>query len=254
MAGLKNYEFLLFKDPYFWKSVWNTFLILFMSLPVLMATSFFMALGIHSKFLKGRRIFQVVNFLPFVTTMVAIGVIFALLFDWRTGFINQALMSLGIIEERINWLGKPGTARLVVSIARVWRGFGYWVLLLSAGISSISVDIEEAAIIDGAGYWRRIFSITLPILRPIFLFLTIMGTLSNLQLFEEPSLLFSGWVSGSPVVGGPDRSVLTIVWHLYETTFHRFKYGMGGALSIVLFGISALVSYVNYLIVGREHS
>jgi ABC-type sugar transport system permease subunit len=200
---------------------------------------------------KGRRLVQTLNFLPYITTPVAIGFIFAFLFDWNIGPINGILRFLHIIDENINWLGSKIWAPVVTVFLSVWRYFGYFMVLYLAGLSSIPAELYEAAVVDGASPVQNFFHITLPMLRPITVFVIINSLIGGFQLFDEPNLLFQG--SMNSVVGGPGRSVLTIMWYFYDITFRStFRYGYGAALAFSLCLIIAVISIINVKILNRK--
>lgn len=149
-VGLSNYINLFTKDRLFLKSLFNTVLIMLMSLPVNLILGMVIAYLLFC-LARGRRLFQVVNFLPYITTPVAIGFIFSYIFDWNSGILNGLLTHFGILEENYFWLQQPWSARLIVAIMIVWRNFGYCMMIYLSGMTAIDQDIYEAAAIDGAG-------------------------------------------------------------------------------------------------------
>lgn len=236
--GLKNYMHLIMEDPYFWKSVGNTLMLMAMYIPISLLVALLLANLIFQKGTRFKRFLQVSFFLPNVTNAVAVGLIFALLFDWQTGVINQSLIHLGIIKEGINWLGEAGTARIVTAFMLFWAYFGYCIVFYLAGMSAISEDLYEAGKLDGANGWQLLTRITLPQLRPTTRFLLLTSFISGCQVMAEPQLLLNGWASGGQAVGGPDRACLTVVWYLYDTAFGngtRLQYGKGAAIGYVSF-------------------
>ena len=195
--------------------------------------------------------FETLNFLPYITTPVAIGFLFSFLFDWNSGYINLALKGLGLIDEHIFWLGEKKLAPLVVIILIVWKNFGYYMVLYLAGISSISPELYEAAKIDGSSAVNTFFRITFPQLQPVTVFVIITGLIGGLQLFDEPVLLFRQAVG--TLLGGPGKSVLTVNWYMYDTSFGSMsQWGSGSAISFSLFIIIGIFSMAGRAIMEKE--
>ena len=182
-----------------------------------------------------------------MTTAVAVGLMFALIFDWQTGMLNAVLLKLGVIAEGINWLGTPGTARFVTGLMLFWTYFGYCTVFYLSGMAGIPEDLYEAATLDGANRRQLLRHITLPMLRPTTTFLLLTSFISGSQIMAEPQLLLNGWASVGQTVGGPDRSCLTIVWYLYDTAFGngtRLQYGKGAAIGYLSFVLIMTVVFV----------
>jgi len=250
-VGLKNYSRLLTKDPYFFKSIWNTIVIMLEALPLCIILGLLLAVFLFS-LKKWKRVFQTVNFLPYVTTPVAIGLIFALQFDWTTGVINKVLLSAGLIHTEINWLGNPQLARVVVALMVIWKNIGYIMVIYLSGLSTVPAELYEAAKVDGASAVQNFFKITIPMIRPITVFIVITSLIGGLQMFDEPSLLFTGTVSGASAAGGPDRSCLTAVWNFYDVTFKSTtQFGYGSAIAYSIFMIIIIFSVINFIILNR---
>jgi len=246
-VSLDNYMTVLTKDPYFWKSIGNTLLIMLMSTPVVILLGLLLA-NFLFQLTRGRSFFQTINFLPYITTPVAIGLIFAFMFDWTAGAVNVFLINLGILQEGINWLGEPLYARIVVSTMIIWKYTGYHMAIYLAGISAISPDLYEAAKVDGSSSFHTFVKITVPLLAPITMFLILTDLIGGLQMFDEPRLLFSN--SGA-AVGGPERSLLTAVWHYYDVTFASSRFGYGSAVAFTLFLIIIGFTLLSYKFMGR---
>jgi len=239
--GLRNYYNIFLNDQLFRQSIMNTVLIMIQSIPFAIFFGLVIAVILFN-LSKSRQFFQTVNFLPYITTPVAIGLIFAFLFDWTSGSVNTILVNLGIIESEINWLGQPHHARFVVSLMIVWRLTGYHIAVYLAGLSALPYELYEAAKVDGSSAINTFFKITWPLLRPITMFLVLTAIIGGLQLFDEPNLLFSG-VGG--IVGGPGRSALTVVWYFYDISFRTTtRMGYGAAVAYSLFIIIILATLV----------
>lgn len=248
-VGFDNYIRLFTSDPLFYKSLWNTIVLIVIAIPLQLGCGLLMAVLLKDYFRKARGAFQFINYTPNITTPVAIGLVFAILFDTRIGTVNQLLMSLGITTDYIDWLGQPFTAMAVVVLLLVWKYFGYMMVMFMAGLSGISDDLYESASIDGAGWWKKFTKITIPMLKDTFMFLITTSIIGGLQLFAEPQLLFSR-VGG--VTGGPDRSCLTSIWYIYDTAFKRFDFGYGAAVAYGLFIIILLFSSGNIRNIIKE--
>lgn len=252
--GLANYINIFTNNPYFFKSLGNTILFMICYIPLIIMVGMFLAVALFnvSRF---KRLFQTFNLLPYITTPVAIGIIFSVLFDWSSGFVNRILLNLHIISDGINWLGKGNLARLVVIIMLFWRNLGYYLLIYLAGLTGIPVELNEAAIVDGASKRQIFFHIILPFLKPITLFLVVTSIIGGFQLFDEPFLLFSGGLAGSgtQVVGGPDRACLTTVWYFYDTAFQSTsQLGLSAAISYGLFMFIFAFSVASIKIFNRK--
>jgi len=246
-VGLDNYKFLFNPDSYFFKSVGNTLLFVALTLPLQILFGLVLASLLFSRWVKWKAFFQLVNFLPYIVTPVAVGLIFNQLFDWQSGFVNKVLIHLGIIDEGIYWLGEPLYARMVIVLMMFWKGFGYTMIFYLAGLANIPKDLHEAAEVDGASFFRVFWQITIPLLKPVTIFIVITGIIGGCQLLEEPMLLLGGGGQGAmgAVVGGSDRCCLTTVWNMYDTAFgSTTRYGLSAAIAYGLCMIIAVFSYI----------
>jgi cellobiose transport system permease protein len=228
-VGITNYMRLI-KDKNFFSSIQNTCAIILISIPLQLTIGFSLALIITKVLKKSKKFFQVLLFLPYLVTPVAIGVIFQILFEYNGGTINQILESLGM--DPIYWLGNVGSSRFVIILMKVWRSYGYSMILFTSGLLAIPDDVYEAAEIDGAGVLKKTFYITIPMLKNVMKFVVIMTITAGFQLFDEPRTLFAE--AGQPV-GGPEGKLLTIVGNFYDVAFTRFEMGYGSAIGYGLF-------------------
>lgn len=250
-VGFANYKSVLTTDPYFWKSIWNTIVLMVMSIPLSLVLGLLIAVFLFN-LVRGRNLLQTLNFLPYVTTPVAIGLIFGFLFDRTSGTVNGILMQLGIINEGIYWLGQPLTARFVVAFMIIWKNTGYYMMLYLSGLASIPAELYEAAKVDGASTAKTFFHITLPMLRPITTFLMLTAFINGLQLFDEANLLFSGTSALKSLIGGPERSCLTAVWNFYDVSFKSTsRLGYGASIAFCLFIIIAVCTIINFKLQNR---
>jgi ABC-type sugar transport system permease subunit len=246
--GIKNY-LEVFQDRLFYKALTNTFLLMIMVIPIQIMLGFLIANFLNSKLMLGKKVFRVLNFLPYLTTPIALGIIFALLFDPAFGAVNQMLVKLKL--PAIDWMAEVWPARILVALVTIWRWAGYTSVLFLAGLTNINTDIFEASEIDGVNAFQRMIAITIPLLRPIVIFVILTTMIGCFQIFEEPFMIFS---VGRRVTGGPDNSVLSGIWFFYETTFKgSFRSGYGASIAICLFVIIAIISFtVNRLIAGKK--
>ncbi len=246
-VGLDNY-IRLFQDKNFIKSIWNTLLFMLIALPIELLLGMFMAVFLKDFVSKTRPIFQLLNFLPYITTPVAMGMLFQLLFDYNNGTVNQILMALGIIEKPVYWLGFSVTAKAVVIVLIIWRMYGYMMVMFLTGLSTIPNELYEAAKVDGSSWFHSFRTITIPLLRPIVIFVVTMSSIGGWKLFDEARLLFQG---NNLPGAGPDNSILTIVMYFYNTAFNRFEFAYGSSMGYILFLIIAVFSFIFMKITNR---
>jgi cellobiose transport system permease protein len=252
--GLANYINLFTNNPYFYKSLGNTVLFMIGYIPLIIILGLLMAVFLFN-LPHCKRLFQTLNLMPYITTPVAIGIIFSFIFDWSSGLLNRVLMALHLVPDGINWLGMGNSARLVVILMVFWRNIGYYLMVYLAGLTGIPAELNEAAIVDGASKRQVFFHITLPSLKPITLFLVVTSIIGGFQLFDEPYLLFSGGMAsnGLQIVGGPDRACLTTVWYFFDSAFRSTtKLGLGSAISYGLFMFIFVFSLLSFKIFNRK--
>lgn len=253
-VGFSNYARLFTTDPYFLKSIGNTFIVMVGYLPVTIVLGLLIAALLSNRRIRKAGWFQTAQFLPYIIAPVCVGMLFMLLFDWSTGMVNQLLMKTGLLDEGFNWLGDPALARLVLIFMMTWSQLGYVVTLFLAGMTNIAPELNEAAEVDGASYFQKLTKITVPLLRPIIVFVIVTSVISCLQIFDAPKTLFNSGLVRS-AIGGPGRSCLTAVWYLVDTSFGQStgmpEMGYGAAISYGLFIIIAIFSFINYWVLNR---
>ncbi len=249
-VGLKNYVRIFTQDTIAQKAFLNTFFFLVTAIPVEVFIGLLMAVVIRDFVPRARGAFQLLNFLPYLTAPVAVGLIFQFLFDWNFGTVNQVLSRLHLLSEPVYWLGSEWPARFVVVIVIVWRMFGYSMIILSAGLSTISEDLYEAAELDGAGWLKKQTKITLPILKPILGFVCIISLINGFQLFDDPYMLFAS--QGGQPYGGPNNAVLTVMMNMFQSSFRNFQMGYGASVAYVLFFIIFIFSIILTRVIKRE--
>lgn len=239
-VGFQNYS-RLFKDETFWKSLFNTFIFLIVQVPIMIGGALLIAVAIEQKFIKGRAFFRTTIFLPSVTALVAYALVFKVLLNGDHGLINFVIEMFG--GKGVNWFYEEWPARFAIIISITWRWLGYNMIILMAGIQSISNDLMEAADIDGATFWDKLFYITIPMVKPIILFCTITSTIGTLQLFDEPYIL---------TAGGPNYATITMGQYLYDNGFRYLKFGYASAIGYVMTVIIALLSVFQFKATKEE--
>ena len=240
--GLRNYRNLL-ADPLLWKAMRNTALFLIVGGPLTLGVALAAALLLHSKLARLKGFFRTTFFTPYVTTLVAVAVVFRYLYHPRFGLIGQALGWVGI--PPIDWLGDPRWAMPAIILLAVWKNFGYATILLVAGLQAIPESLFEAARIDGAGAWQLFRKITMPLLAPTFLFLGVMTTIGYFQFFAEPYVMTGG--------GGPLNATLSVGLLMYKNGFRWWNMGYAAAIAFVLFLVVLALTAIQFRIQkGRE--
>lgn len=227
--GLGNFVE-IFNDPNFFRAIKNTFLFVLGVIPVSVTLSLFIAIMLNQiEWLSN--FFRSVYFLPFVTSTVAISIVWNWLYHTRYGLINYFLSFVGI--DAIAWLTDPKYSLLALMIMSIWKGLGYNIILFIVGLNNIDENYYKAARIDGADNGQRFVNITLPLLSPYILLISIIGVINSFKVFTEVYSLFSG----RP---GPAGSALTMVYYIYEKFYTEYQYGVATAAGIVLFLIILL--------------
>lgn len=239
----------LTKDSMFLLALKNTMRILALQVPIMLLLALIFATLLNDKTLKGKGIFRTAIFMPAVTSLIAYTILFKMLFSYD-GLINQMLLNLNFISQPIEWLTNPATATFVLIIAMIWRWTGYNMVFYLSAMQNISDEIYEAAQIDGANQFRRFFYITLPQLKPMILFTTVMSTIGTLQLFDEPMNLSQSGTTAATM--GPNNCFLTLSVYIYNICFKyvpNFGYAATIAYSIVI--IIVLLSLIQFWL-GRS--
>ena len=198
--------------------------------------------------MRGLSVFRALFYLPNLIACTSVAFLFKTLLDWQYGSINQILMSAGLISSPINWLTGEGlTAQMVVGVVGAWMWFGNSFIMLMAGVQGIDRSYFEAATLDGAGRWATFFQITMPLLRPIMLYVAVTSLIGGLQLFDLPYLL-------SGTKGQPGRSLYTAVFYIYSMAFGTSTPQMGyaAALAFVLFLIIAVFCGIAFKLMNQK--
>jgi len=246
-VGIKNY-LNLFKDKTFGIAVSNTFMFMIVGNGMGIALSMFLAAVMYEK-IPGRNVFRVVLFMPQLVVPVAFGLMMVPIFGAeKYGLINVFLESIGL--NSVRWLENPPVTRWVVVLMNFWF-IGAAVVIFLAGIAGHPRSCYEAAEIDGAGWWRRFFSITVPLLRPVIFFQVIMGLIGGLQIFDIPAAL-SRMGSGLSTVMGKKDSLATLVYYIYISAFRRWEAGYAAAIGWFEFFIGFILTFVMVIFMRRQ--
>jgi multiple sugar transport system permease protein len=222
LVGLGNYAQVL-SDPVFWKALGNTFVFVVAGGPLSVIVSLVAALLVSSKLTRFPGLWRSIYFMPVVTTLVAVAIVWRYLLHPQYGLIDWALTRMGL--PAIDWLGDPHWAIPAIILLTVWKNFGYNMLIFLAGLQTVPEDLYEAAAIDGAGSWARFLHVTLPGLGPTFLFVGVTTMIAHFQLFAEPYVMTQG---------GPLGSTRSVVLLMYEEGFRWWRMGMASAIAFLL--------------------
>ncbi len=242
--GLSNYKWLL-QDPFFWQSFWNTINYAIIAVPLSLIVSLFIA-ALLNKGLKALGLYRTIYFLPVITSMVAVSIVWKWLYDPQRGVFNYFLTTLGL--SPLKWLEEPrgiielmvgkelpyllkGPSLALVSIAfmSVWKSMGYNIVIFLAGLKNIPDVYYEAAKIDGAGPWQTIKNVTLPLLSPTTFYVAIMTTIASLQIFAPI------WLMTGPPPGGPLGRTSVVIYYLYQKGYEEYQVGYGTAIAFAFF-------------------
>jgi cellobiose transport system permease protein len=244
-VGFKNYA-KMFGDEYYWNALTNTIGVFLLATIPQILLALLLANWLNRP-LRARSFFRMAVLIPNATSVAAVAIIFGTLYQRDFGVINWVLEQFGF--ERINWHGARLSHWTAVATMVDWRWTGYNALILLAGMQAIPKDLYESAEIDGAGLWRQFWSVTFPLLRPTFLFVTVVSIVGGLQLFTEPLIFTNGFT----VRGGDLREVQTLTMYMYENSIELTQNaGYGAAISWSLFILILLASLANFVLVRRS--
>jgi multiple sugar transport system permease protein len=223
VVGPRNYVTLL-SSPLFWLALRNTLYFVLVGGPLSLLAALGAALLVNARLARFKGFFRTIYFAPFVTTLVAVAIVWRYLYHPTYGLLNYALGGLGI--GPVDWLGSTRWAMPAIIVMAVWKSFGYNMLILIAGLQAIPDELYEAAVLDGAGAWRRFRHVTLPMLAPTMVFVGLVTMIGYFQVFAEPYVMTQG---------GPLRSTTTMVLLMYEEGFRWWRMGYAAAIAFVLF-------------------
>ncbi len=240
-VGLENY-IKAFQDEVFLIALKNTFFFVVGTIPFTTGIALLIAILLNNKRLKGKDFFKSAFFLPSVISMVVISMIWTYMYS-SNGLFNTLGSLMGFTMEDRSWLASTKTALPAIMFMDVWAAFGYYVILIFAGLQSIPEQLYEAARIDGAGSFRIATKITLPLLKPTLFFVIAINTIRSFQIFSEIYTMTGG---------GPRNSTQTIVHYLYEVSFRKFEMGYGSAIAYILLMIIMIITLIQKRVLRKE--
>jgi multiple sugar transport system permease protein len=241
-TGMENYQ-RAFADAGLWRTLGFTTLYTIVVTALLFVVGFALALLV-TKQRRGTPVLRTIFVLPVVIGFATASYITLWVLDGRIGVVNAALGDLGWISESISWFGDFGLAFGIVIIMVVWKTVGLTMLLLMSGMNAISPDIYEAAELDGAGWWRKLFAITIPLLKPTIALVLILTVISSYLAFDQFFILTQG---------GPDGSTVTVVYLIYRAAFIDFDLGYSAALSVILMVILLILTVVQFRVLRKAN-
>ncbi|TAH48578.1 MAG: sugar ABC transporter permease [Chloroflexota bacterium] len=240
--GLENYRN-LFHDDVFWKALTNTLLYVALSVPLALVFGLSVALLLQ-RAIHWKGFFRALYFIPFVTSTVAISWVWRWMYEPTFGPLNKLLALLGLPEQ--TFLANPDQALPSIVVAITWQAVGFYIIIFLAGLEAIPSDFYDAAKIDGADGWNLFRHITLPLLNPTIVFLTVIGTITGIQVFTQVlNMSYQG-------MGGPLNSTKSLVLFIYQQAFQSFKMGYAAAGTVVLFAIILLITLIQLRVTSRR--
>lgn len=225
--------------PVFWNSLLNTIEFVLMSVPVLIVIPLLLALLLNTK-LAGKNVYRAIYFAPWVLSSAVVGLLGFWIFQSQGGLLNYYLKDLGLAVPR--WLSTMPWAWVSILIVTVWWTSGFNMVILLAALQNIPVSLYEAASIDGASWWQRFRFVTIPMLRPVLVFIVIITIIASFNLFAQPLFM----TNGGPAQSGGGGSTEPIMLRIYNESFVRNRMGSGAAMSFVVATIMIVVSYFNF--------
>ncbi|MBA2322632.1 MAG: sugar ABC transporter permease [Pseudonocardiales bacterium] len=238
-VGLGNYA-RAFADPVFRLSIWHTAVYTFFTVPVAMAVALFLAVLLNQQ-IRARAWYRAAIFLPQVTATVAVAMVWLQIYDPQSGLANKVLAGLGLGSSA--WLFDPGSALGSVIVVGIWQGIGIKMIIYLAALQNIPEELYEAAELDGAGAWQRFRRITLPMLRPATLFVSVVSIIGAFQAFDQIYVLTQG---------GPANATTMMTYEVYRSAFSNFQMGLACAKSVVLFVFLFGLTLLNRTLTGGD--
>ena len=239
--GIENYK-TLYNDPVFWKALWNTLIIVFVSVPVTCAFSLWVASTIAKMPVAATSLFRCIFYLPVVTGSVAVTVVWKWMYNNYYGIFNFLGKELGLIEKNINWLGDAKYALGCIILILLTTSVGQPIVLYVSALDNVDKSLVEAAEVDGATPMQAFWKIKWPQMMPTTLYILVITTINSFQCFALIQLL---------TAGGPNNSTMTIMYYIYYNAFKLYKYGYGNAMGVILAIIIAILSAVQFKL-GEE--
>lgn len=237
--GLANWSEALFNDPEVWRSMWITFRFALINLPIGLTVAFFLAVLLNSQHLIGKNLFRTLFYLPSVVPFIAAVLIWNQVLNSQTGWVNRMISLFGVSATGVGgleWLNNPTLIPFTYTFIGIW-GVGNMILINLAGLQGIPTHLYEAAQIDGAGWWRRLRSITLPMLSPVIFYNVVLGMVGLLQYFLPPFVL-------QGTSGAPEGSSLWYMVYFYRRAFGFAEMGYGATLAWLLFLVALAATLI----------
>ena len=232
--GWENYT-KLWSDRTFWKVMNNTLIYLIFVVPSLVILSLVLAILVNQK-LRSIKFFRAVYYFPVIVSVVVAGIAWKWVYA-ENGILNYFLSIISWQPVKIPWLTNPQTAIFAIMAVVIWRGIGYYMVIYLAGLQAIPADLYEAAAIDGSDGWQKHFDITIPLMQPYIILVSIISSISAMKIFEEVYIMSQG---------GPANSTKTVVYYLYDKGFTSLEMGYASAIGVFLFLIIFVISILTY--------
>jgi ABC-type sugar transport system permease subunit len=237
-TGLSNYE-RIYSDRVFWQALRNTGAYTVANVFIVIPLALVMAVLLNAKSLRFAAVWRAMYFAPIVTSTVATALVFSILMNKESGLLNVPVTALGF--EPINWFGDRFWVKISIIIMLIWRNTGLVMIYFIAGLQGMPQELYEAAEIDGANKMEQFLKITIPLLRPIILYVSIIVMLSSMQIFDEINILTGG---------GPANASVSVVQYLYSRGFERLRLGYASAVGTILFAIVFIFSLIQLRFIG----
>ncbi|MCX4766332.1 sugar ABC transporter permease [Streptomyces sp. NBC_01275] len=247
-AGLSQYQYLI-SDSDFWNAIGNTIVIWALATFPMIFLSMVTAVMLNSA-VRLKSVYRFAYFLPNVTSVVAIAIVFGSIFSTNFGLVNAVLQGVGL--DNIAWLNTPWGIKIAIATLMTWQWTGYNAIIFLAGLQTIPSELYEAARMDGANPFQTFFRITLPMMRPVLLFVLVVSTVTGLQSFSESQVLLQTTANDSTFAGGPGHAGQTMVLYFFQQTFDNNDFGYGAAVAWGIFLVVVLFSIINWRLVQRR--
>ncbi|SOB79530.1 carbohydrate ABC transporter membrane protein 1, CUT1 family [Sphingomonas guangdongensis] len=239
-VGAANFTELL-RTPLFWRALGNTFLFACLGVPMAIGASLFAALLLNDATVRWKPFWRVALFAPYVTSVVATAIVWRFVLNTRFGLLNYALSWVGV--GPVDWLGDPRASIPAILLFVTWKIFGYNMIVFTAALSAVPVELMEAARLDGASRWERFRHVTLPAIGPTLLLAAVMSVAGFLQLFSEPYVM---------TMGGPAQSTVTVLYFMFDEGFKWWNLGQASAVALILFVLILALTTIQTRI-GRRY-
>lgn len=240
-VGLANFREAL-TDQYFWRALRATLSYVVLMVPGTLVLGFLLALGLSSM-RRGKHFVRALLFLPGMLNVAVAGILWQWFYNGEFGLFNYLLRSWGL--PAVPWLASKWLAMPSIVVMSLWWTLGGTTIVLLAGLDQIPQEIHEAAALDGAGAWQTFWRVTLPMMKPVLLFVAVMNTIGSFQVFGQPFMLTRG---------GPELTTRGVVQYIYETAFQSYRLGYGAAMSWLLFAAIAGFAFIQYRLIRRERT